>query len=90
MSQKGERPACSDDSAFANESNAAPAVLGRNAALTYWRGDEAALNKVMNPADGKPFEHTALEGGAFELGSAQAVAEVLIAMTFGRPPAKTQ
>jgi hypothetical protein len=57
------------------------------AAIEIRREGEAALDKVLNPADGKPFIYTALEGGAFELKSALLIRTRVVAMTFGRPPA---
>ena len=60
------------------------------AAIAIRREGESALGKVLNPADGKPFLYTALEGGAFELKSALPIRDRQIAMTFGRPPNKTQ
>jgi len=57
------------------------------AAIEIRREGESALNKVLNPADGKPFLYTDLGGGAFELKSALDVRGPL-AMTFGQPPAK--
>jgi hypothetical protein len=58
------------------------------AAIEIRREGEAALQKVLNPADGKPFVYTALEGGAFELKSALPIRDKQVAMTFGRAPAK--
>ncbi len=58
------------------------------AAIAIRREGEAALQKVLNPADGKPFVYAALEGGAFELKSALPIRDKQIAMTFGRAPAK--
>jgi hypothetical protein len=58
------------------------------AAIAIRREEGAALQKVLNPADGKPFVYTALEGGAFELKSALPIRDKQIAMTFGRAPAK--
>ena len=60
------------------------------AAIEIRREGKAALQKVLNPADGKPFVYTALEGGAFELKSALPIRDKQIAMTFGRAPAKRE
>ena len=59
------------------------------AAIEIRREGESALSKVSDPSDGKPFQYTALEGGAFELKSALRVeGSQEIVMTFGRAPAK--
>ncbi len=60
------------------------------AAIEIRREGEAALQKVLNPADGKPFVYTALEGAAFELKSALPIRDKQIAMIFGRAPAKKE
>ncbi|MGO8705245.1 MAG: hypothetical protein ACLQVA_15655 [Candidatus Brocadiia bacterium] len=60
------------------------------AAIAIRREGEAALQKVLSPADGKPFVYTALEGGAFELKSALPIRDKQIAMTFGRAPVKKE
>jgi hypothetical protein len=53
------------------------------------RGEgESALSKVTDPFDGKPFQYTGLEGGAFELKSALVRDNHQIVMTFGRILAK--
>jgi hypothetical protein len=58
------------------------------AGIAIRREGEAALSKVLNPADGKPFLYMALEGGAFELKSALPIRDTEVSLTFGRPPAK--
>ena len=58
------------------------------AAIEIRREGEAALQKVLNPADGKPFVYTALEGGAFELKSDLKIRDKEIALIFGRAPEK--
>jgi hypothetical protein len=40
------------------------------AAIAIRRDGQKALGSVLDPSNGKPFEYTALEGGAFELKSA--------------------
>jgi hypothetical protein len=57
-------------------------------ALDFRREGEAALNKVLNPADGKPFLYTDLGGGAFELKSDLKIRDQEVALTFGRAPAQ--
>jgi hypothetical protein len=61
------------------------------AAIEIRREGESALTKVTDPHDGKPFQYTALEGGAFELKSTMLVRgrqfDQPLVMTFGRPPA---
>jgi hypothetical protein len=58
------------------------------AAIEFRREAEGAFNKVTDPHDGKPFQYTALEGGAFELKSALLVrGNQQIVMTFGQLPA---
>jgi len=53
------------------------------AAIAIRREGEAALGKVLNPGDGKPFEYIPLETDAFRLRSAQPVGVDEIVMTFG-------
>jgi hypothetical protein len=58
------------------------------AALQIREEGEGALDKVLNPADGKPFIYTDLGGGAFELKSDLKIIDQEVAMTFGAAPAK--
>jgi hypothetical protein len=60
------------------------------AAILIRQEGEAALSKVLNPADGKPFIYKALEGGAFELKSALLIRDSQIALTFGRAPTRNE
>jgi hypothetical protein len=58
------------------------------AAIQIRDDGEGALDKVLNPADGKPFIYTDLGGGAFELKSDLKIIDQEVAMAFGAAPAK--